>query len=304
MRAWLSEAVEAKAVVTARLAASIRAAIASLAADAGIRTDRSRARSSTARLAGPPSTARPTSSCASSISPQSSARPLPRREPRRRARGAGPLGFITSRLYRYSGRESRVADPAGFLSRWRERGTLAPATEAIRAALNEPLRTAAPAIRPVIAASTDPSGMEVGLVAAVDRAVALRGRDIPTSRAWPVIGLFQTIATVALVLAAAWVVLWILIRFPVDSVRVPILGLVPAPLVFLVGAIVAGYLIARLLRLHAGFVGRRWARGLQGDVRAGVTREVEASAFVALDTLETARNDMWAAASAAARECG
>jgi hypothetical protein len=146
--------------------------------------------------------------------------------------------------------------------------------------------------------------MEVGLVAAVDRAVALRGRDIPTSRAWPVIGLFQTIATVALVLAAAWVVLWILIRFPVDSVRIPILGLVPAPLIFLVGAIVAGYLIARLLRLHAGFVGRRWARGLQGDVRAGVAREVEASAFVALDALETARNDMWAAASAAARECG
>ena len=39
LRAWLSEAVEAKAVVTARLAASIRTAIASLAADAGIRID-------------------------------------------------------------------------------------------------------------------------------------------------------------------------------------------------------------------------------------------------------------------------
>jgi hypothetical protein len=51
-------------------------------------------------------------------------------------------------------------------------------------------------------------------------------------------------------------------------------------------------------------VGRRWARGLHGDVRTGVTREVEASAFVALDGLETARTDMWAAASAAARDCG
>ncbi len=118
------------------------------------------------------------------------------------------------------------------------------------------------------------------------------------------IGLFQTLATIAIALGAAWVVLWILIRFPVDSVRVPILGLVPVPLVFLVAAILAGYLIARLLRLHAGLVGRRWARRLEADVRTGVAREVEASAFVGLDDLEAARSTLWSAANAAPRDCG
>ena len=51
---------------------------------------------------------------------------------RARARGAGPLGRLTSLVYRTSGRETAVADPNRFLLRWRERGELGPAVEAIR----------------------------------------------------------------------------------------------------------------------------------------------------------------------------
>lgn len=304
LRAWLSDGVEAKAVVMARLAASIRAATASLAAAAGVPGD-IRPEPILGGSARRAAIAGATGALLRVVDlPSLERQAVAATRARARARGAGPLGFVTSRIYRYSGREARVADPALFLGRWRERGTLAPATEAVRTALTEPLRITAPAIRPVIAASADSTGLEPGLAAAVDRAVARRGLDVPTSRAWSFIGLFQTIATVALALAAAWVVLWILIRFPVDSVQVPVLGQVPAPLVFLVGAILAGYLIARLLRLHAGLVGRHWARRLEADIRAGVSREVEATAFTDLDRLDDARDAIWTAANAARRECG
>jgi energy-coupling factor transporter ATP-binding protein EcfA2 len=304
LRAWLSEGVEAKAVVMARLAASIRAAISTLAATAGVPGDvrPEPILGASARRAAIGGATNELLRVVDLANLEGQAVAATRA--RARARGTGPLGFITSRIYRYSGRESRVADPARFLGRWRERGTLAPATEAVRAALTEPLRIATPSLRPAIAASADPSGLEPGLAAAVDRAVASRGGDVPTSRAWPVIGMLQTIVTIALALAAAWVVLWILIRFPVDSVQIPILGQVPVPLVFLVVAILAGYLIARVLGLHAGLVGRRWARRLETDLRAGVTREVEATAFTDLDRLDVARTAIWAAANGAKHDCG
>ena len=44
----------------------------------------------------------------------------------------GRSGRLTSLVYRTSGRETAVADPNRFLLRWRERGGLGPAVEAIR----------------------------------------------------------------------------------------------------------------------------------------------------------------------------
>ena len=145
--------------------------------------------------------------------------------------------------------------------------------------------------------------MEGGLAAAIDRAVALRGRDAPTSRVWPFIGLLQTIATLVLAFATVWVVLWVFVKFPVDSVEVPVLGIVPIPFLLLAGALLAGYLVARVLGLHAGWVGRRWARRLRADVRAGVEREVGSSAFADLDRLESARRVLWSTARATAAAC-
>ena len=113
LRAWLSEAVEAKAVVTARLAASIRTAIASLAADAGIRID---TRPSPI-LDGPARRAaidRATEELLRVVDlPAVERQAVAATRAKARARGAGPLGFITSRIYRYSGREfGRQTPPA------------------------------------------------------------------------------------------------------------------------------------------------------------------------------------------------
>ena len=115
---------------------------------------------------------------------------------RARGRGAGPLGGITSRLFRWSGRQARVAaDPAAHLLRWRDRGTTGPAAGVVRAALAEPLRTAPPAVRRRLAADANAVRLEAALSGAVDRAVAGHDAVAPTSRWWTVIGLAQTVAT-------------------------------------------------------------------------------------------------------------
>jgi hypothetical protein len=303
LRGWLDEQVEAKAVIRARLGTAISAAVARLAADAGIDPGAK----ATAILDGPErarAIERATDELLRVVDlPALESQAVAATRARARKRGAGPAGLVTSLLYRFSGREAKVADPAGFLARWRDRGSLAPATEAVRASLTAPLGSAVPAVRPVLAASAEPAHLGEGLAAAVDRAVALRGREVPTSAMWSVIGLLQTVATLAMVFAVIWVVLWVWVKFPVDSVAVPVLGRLPMPLVFLAGALLAGYLIARLLGLHAGWVGRRWARGLRADVRQGVAREVETSAFAALDELEAARRVLWSASRATDASC-
>ena len=303
LRSWLDEQVEAKVIVRARLGTAISAAVTALAADAGIDPGVR----ATAILDGPErarAIERATDELLRVVDlPALERQAVAATRARARKRGAGPAGLVTSLLYRFSGREAKVADPAGFLARWRERGSLAPATEAVRASLAAPLGSAVPAVRPALAASAEPAHLGEGLAAAVDRAVALRGREVPTSAIWSVIGLLQTVATLAMVFAVIWVVLWVWVKFPVDSVAVPVLGRLPVPFVFLAGSLLAGYLIARLLGLHAGWVGRRWARGLRADVRKGVAREVETSAFAALDELEAARHVLWSATRATVAAC-
>jgi hypothetical protein len=213
-----------------------------------------------------------------------------------RRRGTGPLGVLTAAAYRLSGRETAVADPDGYLLRWRERGPLTAAAETLRSALAGPIRSAAPLIRPVLAESVEPGRLRPGLEAAVDQAIIRRDRTVPSSRVWPVIGLLQTIATGALAVSVAWVVLWVLARPPVDSVTLPLLGVVPIPLVALLLALLAGYVLARSLGLHAGWVGRRWAAGLRRDITASVRQEVARRGLEPLDRLEAAKHQLWLAA--------
>jgi energy-coupling factor transporter ATP-binding protein EcfA2 len=300
---WLAEQVEAKQVVQARLQARIATEIASLAYDAGIdptlratamvdatarRSTIDRATVEVLRLVDLPTLER---------------QAVAATRARARARGAGPLGALTARLYRWSGRQARVADPAAFLVRWRERGTLAPALGALRAGLSKAMQDAPLLVRRPLAASVEPRLLGAGLGAAVDRAIARRGREAPGSRVWLVLGLLQTLATVATVFGAVWVGLWVVVRFAVDSFAVPVIGHLPIPFVVLLVGLVARYVIARLLGAHAGWVGRRWARKLGAEVRTSVAREVEASAFASLDQLEAARRALWSAASAARVDC-
>jgi len=213
------------------------------------------------------------------------------------------MAGITSRIYRWSGRQARVADPAAFLGRWRERGSLAPALEILRSAVEAPLLEAPPATRGTLAASVEPAGLSTNLARAVDRGVAARATGVPSSRVWPLIGLLQTIATLAIVFMAVWVVLWVLVRFPADSIVLPGLGQLPLPFIGLVAALLAGYVIARLLGAHAGWLGRRWARSLDREIRDHVGREVETSAFAGLDRIEAARRGLWKAARGAGEDC-
>jgi hypothetical protein len=138
----------------------------------------------------------------------------------------------------------------------------------------------------------------------VDAAVSRRAAVVPGSRLWPILGFLQTIATGAIVVAVVWLVLLVLVRPPVDSIVVPVIGQVPIPLALLAVALLAGWLLARILSLHAGWVGRRWARALGADVRGAVEASVAAEAFAGLDRLEDARRRLGNAARRAVAECG
>jgi hypothetical protein len=296
---WLARAVESKRIVRSRLVASLVSAIDDLGAAAGI---------------DPSVAARPfldagarratieavTADVLRAIDlPGLERQAVAATRARARARGTGPIGLLTSAAYRLSGREARAADPGGYLVRWRDRGPLAPAVESLRAALVGPVRDAAPAVRPTLAASVAPERLRDGLATAIDRAVARHDRTVPTSRIWTLLGALQTVATGALVLSVAWIVIWILARPPVDTVVVPVLGSVPMPLAVLASAVFAGYLIARLLGLHAGWLGRRWARRLRRDVEEAVGHQVGEEALAGLDRLEVARRALWTAARSA-----
>ncbi|HUQ77560.1 MAG TPA: dynamin family protein [Patescibacteria group bacterium] len=303
VRAWLDEGVEAKQVVRARLTATIRSTIAGLAGDAGIEPsgDASPILGTDARRMA----ALAASEALLRVVDLSSLRrqAIGATRARARARGAGPLGGLTSRLFRWSGRQARVADPGAYLARWRDRGTAGPAAGAVRAALAEPLRLAAPGTRRLLAASTSVVDLERGLGTAVDRAIAADPGEPPTSAWWTVIGLAQTVATGALVLSAIWVFLWALIKFPADSVVLPVIGQAPAPFVAIVVSLVAGYVLARLLGAHAGWLGRRWAGHLADRIRANVRTEVGTVVFAPVDALEAARAILRTAARTAAEDC-
>jgi hypothetical protein len=303
LRDWLAAAIEAKRVVRAHLVTAIGATIAALARAAGV-DPTTGAKPLVAGEARRLTSDRVTAELLRVVDlPAAERQAVAATRARARARGAGPLGAITSRIYRWSGRQGRVADPGAFLARWRERGSLAPALEVLRGAVDVPLHEAPAAMRGTLASSVEPAALSTNLARSVDRAIAARAATAPSSRIWTVIGLLQTLATMALIFSAVWVALWIFVKFPVDAVVLPGLGQLPIPFIALVASLLAGYLIARLLGAHAGWVGRRWARGLAREVRDSVGREVETSAFAALDRVEAGRRALWNAARGAGEDC-
>ena len=167
-----------------------------------------------------------------------------------------------------------------------------------------PLRAASPAVRPALARTLEPAALRQGLERAVDRAISGVGAlEAPTSRWWSVIGLLQTVATIGLALAAAWIVLWIVARPTVDSADLPILGAVPMPFVVLVAFLGVGYLLARILGLHAGRLGRRWSQGVRERLTEAVATEVGGRGLAPLDALEDARTALWTAVTTGERRC-
>lgn len=290
---WLAQGVETKIVVRARVAATIASHARGLAREAGIDPA-----APVEPFLSPAARRIATDAVTDAVlraidlrAVEGQAIAATRAQARRR--GTGPMGRLTSLIYRLSGREAQAADPEGFLVRWRDRGPLTPAVESLRLAIAEPLRGAAPAVRQVLAAAVEPVQLRRNLEAAVDRAVARHDHSPPSSRVWTGIGFLQTLATAAIALSVAWTIVWLVARPAVDMANLPIIGRVPMPLVALVASLLVGYLLARSLGLHAGWIGRRWAARLRGELTTAVEREVAVHGLEPLDRLETARRALW-----------
>ncbi|HET9853022.1 MAG TPA: dynamin family protein [Candidatus Limnocylindrales bacterium] len=284
LRRWLGEAVDAKAIVAGRLVASAAAALADLAGRAGV-----------AAAAAPaliPEAERERVVDLPGVERQAVAAT----RARARRRGTGPIGLITSGIYRATGRMRASADPRGYLAAWRARGGLSRAGEVVRGSINAVIPSVAPQLRASYAAAARAGDLEQRIGTSVDRVIAAQPPfEPPTSNLWPLLGLLQTANTVLLAFAAAWTVIWIIARPEVASYDLPVLGPMPAPLVLLAIGVIAGYVLARLLSLHAGWLGRRWARRVSRAITSAVRETVAADAFAAIARIEEARAALAAA---------
>ncbi len=116
--------------------------------------------------------------------------------------------------------------------------------------------------------------------------------------------MLQTLATIAIAVSAAWVVIWILARPIVDSVVFPVIGSVPVPFAALLLSVLVGYLLARSLGIHAGWVGRRWAGRLRARVSDAIRDEITERGLAPIDRLEDARQRLAASTGAVLTACG
>jgi hypothetical protein len=105
-----------------------------------------------------------------------------------------------------------------------------------------------------------------------------------------VLGLAQSIATIGIALSIAWLVVMALGGPSSGTVDIPLLGEVPTPFATLVAFLVIGYFLARLVGLHAGWIGRRWARSVRDRVATDVRAEIADRGLAPLDAVEDARS--------------
>jgi hypothetical protein len=291
LREWLESGVDAKRVLMSRLAAEARVVVRDLAAEAGVLDDaqaplidperRDRVISSVARVA---------LDLIDIAGLERQAIAATRFAARRR--GAGPLGRLTSAIYRLSGRARTSADPVDFLRRWQLRGSLAPAVEPLRELVTSTLPSVPAPLRGALARLSAPASVEKRLAVTIDRSLAAEtaGFEVPTSGLWWFVGAAQYAVTALLIFSVLWFAsLFVIHDEPVGAIYVPYLGPVPTPVALLAAALLAGYLLAKLLQLHAGRLGRRWAR----RVGARITREVRTAItddlLVSLDRFDASR---------------
>ena len=302
LRTWLAYAAEAKAVVAARLVAAAQSALLELASGAGVSS------AGATPLVPEADQRRAIDGAVEEVLrvvdlPGAERQAVAATRARARRRGTGPIGLLTSAIYKVSGRQARVANPTSFLRGWRGRGGLTRAAELVRGSVVAALPGVPPALRGRYAAATEGRDLERRLEDALDRVVAREAQiEAPSSRVWSVIGLLQTANTLLLIFAVAWVVLWVLARPEVASYDLPVLGPVPAPMALLFVALATGYILARALSIHAGWLGRRWARRLSKELRETIAGVVAADSFGPIDRIEAARSSLAAAWRRVARQ--
>jgi hypothetical protein len=154
------------------------------------------------------------------------------------------------------------------------------------------LPTVPAALRPKVSALSEPAVVEKRLTDAIDRALDAEAAEfrVPTSVVWSVIGVGQYIITGVLIFAAIWIgALFLLDKPPTGSFDVPVLGPVPAPVVLLAVTLAVGYLLAIALRVHAGWLGRRWARKVAKHITVDVNARIRDTVLLPLEELDAAR---------------
>lgn len=291
LRRWLESGVEAKRVVADRIVAAARETVRDLAGDAGVLGD------GQAQLIQPASRERAIASVATGalavidiVGLQRQAVAATRFAARRR--GAGPLGHATSAIYRLTGRAQSSADPAGFLRRWQLRGSLAPVVAPLGELVASTMPSVPAPLRGGVARLSAPASLEKRVASTIDRALAAEAASfrVPTSGLWWVIGAAQYVVSALLIFSALWFAsLFVIHDVPVGAIYVPDLGPVPTPVALLAAALLAGYILAKLLQLHAGWLGRRWARRV-GERTSGEVREAIATdLLVPLDEFDASR---------------
>jgi hypothetical protein len=219
-----------------------------------------------------------------------------------RGTGGGPFGRIRTLLDRGSGRLERVGDPQGHLIRWRDRGSLVPATLPIRALLGEAVAGLPPSARAGVASMAEGEALAGRLADATDRAIAgPSGRfSVPRSRLWPFIGVAQLLATAALVVGVVWLIAAYLTgsALPAAAFDVPVLGPMPVPAVLILGGLFGSWILSRVLSWDARRAARVWADGLAADLRDRVDRAVSEAVEGPLRRWDEARLRLWQAAQA------
>jgi hypothetical protein len=137
-----------------------------------------------------------------------------------------------------------------------------------------------------------PATIERRLGDTIDRAVTAEAADfrVPTSAFWSVIGLAQYAVTAVLIFCAIWFVSMFLIKdVQVSAVSLPYIGLVPMPVALLAGALLAGFILAQILRMHAGWLGRRWARRIGSRLTKQIRERVTDDLLLPIDRFDAAR---------------
>jgi 50S ribosome-binding GTPase len=302
LRAWLSKRLQAKAVVTERLAADCRQRGVELGRQAGL-DGPDAGRPLVGEEARREARRRAVAAARSAVDVEGVRQACRRRTlAEARAAGAGPFGRLLAVVARARGggdrgpASARSIDPVAYARAWRHRSTLSRTVNPVHDLLRRAATAAPPALRPTVMGLARPDRLEERLTGAIDGAVARGTVDHtrpPRSWLWPLIGVLQTLAAVALVAGLLWyLTLYLAGRAQADLPDLPTVGDVPVPLLLVVGGILAGWLLARLLSASARRSGRRWADRLTGQLDGAVTREVEAAMSEPLADLEAARSEL------------
>ncbi len=96
--------------------------------------------------------------------------------------------------------------------------------------------------------------------------------------------------TAVLIFAVLWFAsLFVIHDVPVGTIPVPYLGPVPTPVLLLAAALLLGYVLAKLLQLHAGWLGRRWARRVGSRVTRAIRDAIGDELMAPLDEFDASR---------------